>query len=168
VVFDERKTSSLTLREERRLRVFKHVVLKNVLCPKEEEVTGHWENCIMRNFMICTANPTLLGWANEGRWSGRGVWRIRGAGDNKHAFRILVRKNERKTSLGRHRHRCEDNMEMYIEETGWEGVNLILLAQEKEKWQGFMNKLMNIRVSYNAINCQSVVLNEKEYFIIVR
>lgn len=61
------------------------------------------------------------------------MWRIRGAGDNKHAFRILVRKNERKTSLGRHRHRCEDNMEMYIEETGWEGVNLILLAQEKEK-----------------------------------
>jgi hypothetical protein len=33
------------------------------------------------------------------------------------------------------------------------GANRILLAQEKEKWRGFTNTLMNIRVSYNAINC---------------
>jgi len=32
----------LTLKEERRLRVFKKRVLKNVLGPKREELTGEW------------------------------------------------------------------------------------------------------------------------------
>jgi 23S rRNA maturation mini-RNase III len=33
-----------------------------------------------------------------------------------------VGKPERKTLFGRHRHRCEDNIEIYIEETGWEAL----------------------------------------------
>ena len=34
------ETGSLTLREERRLRVFKNRVLRRVLGPKRDEVTG--------------------------------------------------------------------------------------------------------------------------------
>ena len=36
------KTWSLTLREERRLRVFENRVLRSVFGPKREEVTGEW------------------------------------------------------------------------------------------------------------------------------
>jgi len=36
------ETWSLTLREERRLRVFKNRVLKRVFGPKRDEVTGEW------------------------------------------------------------------------------------------------------------------------------
>jgi len=36
------KTWSLTLREERRLRVFENRVLRRVLGPKRDEVTGEW------------------------------------------------------------------------------------------------------------------------------
>jgi len=35
-------TRSLTLREERRLRVFENRVLKKVFGPKRDEVTGEW------------------------------------------------------------------------------------------------------------------------------
>ena len=36
------ETWSLTLREERRLRVFENRVLKKVFGPKRDEVTGEW------------------------------------------------------------------------------------------------------------------------------
>jgi hypothetical protein len=36
------ETWSLTLREERRLRVFKNRVLKRVFGPKRDQVTGEW------------------------------------------------------------------------------------------------------------------------------
>jgi hypothetical protein len=40
VVLNECETWSLTLREERRLRVFKNRVLRRVFGPKKDEVTG--------------------------------------------------------------------------------------------------------------------------------
>ena len=36
------ETWSLTLREERRLRVFENRVLRRILGPKRDEVTGEW------------------------------------------------------------------------------------------------------------------------------
>jgi hypothetical protein len=36
------ETWSLTLREERRLRVFENRVLKRITGPKGDEVTGEW------------------------------------------------------------------------------------------------------------------------------
>jgi hypothetical protein len=43
------ETWSLTLREERRLRVFENRVLRRVFGPKRDEVTGNGENYIMRS-----------------------------------------------------------------------------------------------------------------------
>ena len=42
MVLDGRKIWSLALREEQSLRVFKYSVLRNVFCPKVEELRGHW------------------------------------------------------------------------------------------------------------------------------
>jgi hypothetical protein len=36
------ETWSLTLREERRLRVFEKMVLRRIFGPKRDEVTGEW------------------------------------------------------------------------------------------------------------------------------
>jgi hypothetical protein len=36
------ESSSLTLREERRLRVFENGVLRRIFGPKRDEVTGDW------------------------------------------------------------------------------------------------------------------------------
>ena len=54
------ETWSLTLREERRLRVFENRVLRRIFGPKRDEVTGNGENCIMRSLMICT-HPIQFG-----------------------------------------------------------------------------------------------------------
>jgi hypothetical protein len=42
VVFSGRETWSLTLREERKLRVFENRVLRRIFGPKIDEVTGEW------------------------------------------------------------------------------------------------------------------------------
>ena len=56
------ETWSLTLREERRLRVFENRVLRTVFGPKRDEVTGNGENYIMKNLVICTPYRILCGW----------------------------------------------------------------------------------------------------------
>jgi len=43
------ETWSLTLREERRLRVFENRVLRRIFGPKRDEVRGDGENYIMRS-----------------------------------------------------------------------------------------------------------------------
>ena len=55
------ETWSLTLREERRLRVSENRVLRRVFGPRWDEVTGEWRNYIMRSSMICTTRPILFG-----------------------------------------------------------------------------------------------------------
>jgi len=55
------ETSSLTWREELRLRVSANRVLRKIFGPKRDEVTGGKENCTMRTLMIFTAHPLLFG-----------------------------------------------------------------------------------------------------------
>jgi len=43
------ETWLLTLREERRLRVFENMTLRKIFGLKRDEVTGSGENCIMRS-----------------------------------------------------------------------------------------------------------------------
>ena len=46
------ETWSLTLREERRLRVFEIMVLRRIFGPKRNEVTEGGENYIMRSLTL--------------------------------------------------------------------------------------------------------------------
>jgi len=55
------ETWSLTLREERRLRVYENRVFRRIFGSKRDEVTGEWRRYIMRNLMICTAHQILFG-----------------------------------------------------------------------------------------------------------
>jgi len=42
-------------------------------------------------------------------------------GEKKGAYRIIVRRPERKRSLGRYRHGWEDNIKVDVQEVGWGG-----------------------------------------------
>jgi hypothetical protein len=61
VCFNGCETWSLTLREERRMRVFENGVLRRIFGPKTDKVTKEWENYIMRSLMICSPRPILFG-----------------------------------------------------------------------------------------------------------
>jgi hypothetical protein len=64
----------------------------------------------------------------------------------KKIYRILVGKPEGRRPLGRPRHRWVDNIKMDLREIGWDGINWIYLAQDREQWRALVNTVMNLRV----------------------
>jgi hypothetical protein len=60
-------------------------------------------------------------------------------GARRGAYRVLVGKPEGKRTLGRPRHRWEDNIKMYLEEVGWKSMEWIDLAQDRDRWQASVN-----------------------------
>jgi hypothetical protein len=57
-----------------------------------------------------------------------------------------VRRPEGRRPLGRPRRRWEDNIKMDIREVGWEDMNWIELAQDRDTWRALVNAVMNLRV----------------------
>jgi len=95
------ETWSLTLREERRLRVFENRVLRRIFGPRRDEVTREWRKLHNQrlNDMYCSPNivrvlkSRRIGWAEN-------VARIR---ERRSVFRVLVGKTEGKRPLLRPR-----------------------------------------------------------------
>jgi hypothetical protein len=54
------ETWSLTLGNERTLRVFENRVLRRIFGPKSDEVTESGEDYITRSFVICTSHQILF------------------------------------------------------------------------------------------------------------
>jgi hypothetical protein len=67
-------------------------------------------------------------------------------GAKRNAYRILVRKPERKRPLGRPRRRWVDNIKMDPREIGWDGMDWIHLAQDRDQWKALVSTVMNLRV----------------------
>ena len=61
-------------------------------------------------------------------------------------YRILVGKPEGKRSLGRPRHRWEDNIKMDFQEVGCGGMDWIELAQDRNSWRALVTAVMNLGV----------------------
>ena len=54
------ETWSLTLREERRLRVFENRVLRRILGPKRYEVTGKWKKLHNEELNDLYSSPNIV------------------------------------------------------------------------------------------------------------
>jgi hypothetical protein len=67
-------------------------------------------------------------------------------GETRNASRILVGKPEGKRPLGRTRRRWLDNIKIDLREIGWDGVDWIDLAQDRDQWRALVNMVMNLRV----------------------
>jgi hypothetical protein len=52
-----------------------------------------------------------------------------------------------KRPLRRSRDRWEDNIKMDLRKIGWEVVEWIHLAQDRDQWRVFVNTVINIQVS---------------------
>jgi hypothetical protein len=60
--------------------------------------------------------------------------------------RILVGESEEKRPLGRPRRRWVDNIKIDLREIGWDGMDGIDLAQDRNQWWALLNTVMNFRV----------------------
>jgi hypothetical protein len=68
-------------------------------------------------------------------------------GEERNAYGILVGKPEGRRPLGRPRRRWMDNVKMDLREIGWDDMDWIDLAQDRDQWRALVNTVMNLRVA---------------------
>jgi len=90
------ETWSLTLREERRLRVFENRVLRRTFRPKRDEVAGRWRRLYKAEFKDLYSSPNIFR-AIKSRRMVRAE-HVACMGEMRGAYRFLVGKPERQTS----------------------------------------------------------------------
>ena len=66
------ETLSLTLREERKLRVFENMVLRRIFVPRKNEVTGEWRRLFNEelNDLYPSPNNVRVIKSRRMRWAG--------------------------------------------------------------------------------------------------
>jgi hypothetical protein len=67
-------------------------------------------------------------------------------GKKRNTYGILVEKPEGKRPLGRQTRRWVDNIKMDLREIGWDGMDWIELAQDRDQSRALVNRVMSLRV----------------------
>jgi hypothetical protein len=67
-------------------------------------------------------------------------------GRKRGVYKVLVGKTKGKRSLGRPRHRWEDNINSVLLEVMWEGIDWIDLAENRDRWRVRVNAVIYLRV----------------------
>jgi hypothetical protein len=106
--------------------------------------TGDWRRLHNEELNDLYSSPNIIRVIKSRRlrWAGH-VVRM---GEERSAYRILVGRPEGRRPLRRPRRRWEDNIKMDIREVGWEDMNWIELAQDRDRWRALVNAIMNLRV----------------------
>jgi hypothetical protein len=144
VVFYGCETWSLTLREERRLRVFENRVLRRVFRPTRAEVTGEWRKLHNEELNDQYSLPSIVRVVKSRRmsWAGRAAR----MGEDRGVHRLLVEKPEGKRPLGRPRRRWEGNIKIDLQEVGGGRGDWMELAQDRDRWRALVGTERNFRV----------------------
>jgi hypothetical protein len=66
--------------------------------------------------------------------------------EKRNAYTILVGKSEGKRPLGRPRRRWVDNIKMDLREIGWDFIDWIDLAEDRDQWRALVNTVTNFPV----------------------
>jgi hypothetical protein len=107
-------------------------------------VKGNWRKLDYEMLHNLYSSPNIIKMIKSMRlrWAGH-VARI---GEKTNAYRILMCKPEGKRPLGRQICRWVDNIKIDLREIGWDGVDWIDLAQDRDKWKALVNTVMNLRI----------------------
>ena len=135
---------SLTLREERKLRVFENMVLRRIYGPRRDMVTGEWRRLHNEELSGLYSSPNIVRVIKSRRM--RLAGHVARMGEERRAYRVLVGKPEGKRPLGRSRPRWVDNIRMDLQEVGCGYVDWIGLAQDRDRWRTLVSAVMNHRV----------------------
>jgi hypothetical protein len=124
--------------------VFENRMLRKIFGTKRDEVTGDWRKLHNEELHNLYSSPSIIRMmkSRRMRWTGH----VAGMGEKRNAYRILVGKPEGKRPLGRPRLRWVDNIKIDLRETGWDGLDWIDLAQDRDQWRALVNTVMNLRV----------------------
>jgi hypothetical protein len=108
------------------------------LGPRRDEVTGDWRklhNEKLHNLYSCPSIIRVMK-SRRMRWAGH----IARTG-----AKMLLGKPEGKRPPERPRSTLVDSIKRYLRETGWDGMDWIDLAQDRDQWRALVNTVMNLR-----------------------
>jgi hypothetical protein len=71
-------------------------------------------------------------------------------GEIRNEYRILLENPEGKRPFGTSRRKWKGNIRMDLREIGWEGVDWIHLAQDRDQCLAFVNTVMNLWVPWST------------------
>jgi len=138
------ETWLLTLREERKLRVFENMVLRRIFGPRRDEVTGEWRRLHNEDLNDLYSSPNIVRVikSRRMRWAGH----VAHMGEERGLYRVLVGKPEGRRPLGRPRLRWVENIRMDFQEVGCGYMDWTGLAQDRDRWWTLVSAVMNIQV----------------------
>jgi hypothetical protein len=123
--------------------VFENRELWRIFGPKRDEVTGGWRKLHNEELHNLYSSPSQV---KEDEVDGA----CSTNGEKRNVYRILAGKPEGKRSLGRPRRRWVDNIKLDLREIGWDGMDWIDLAQDRDRWRAIVNTVMNLWVPKNS------------------
>jgi hypothetical protein len=125
-------------------RVTENRVLKEIFGLKRDEVVGGLRKLHNEKLHNLYSPPSIIRMIKPRRmrWMGH----VARMGEKRNAYRILVGKPEGKRPLGRPRCRWLDNIKMDLREIGWDGVDWIDMAQDRDQWRALVNTVLNLRL----------------------
>jgi hypothetical protein len=120
--------------------VFEDRVLRRIFGPKRDEAMGGWIK--LHNEELCDlyCSPSIIRMikSRKLRRTGNVVqMRIR----RTHAYMLFVGKPEGKRPLGRPSHRWVHNIKMDLKEIGWNGMDWIGVARDREQWRALSDSI---------------------------
>jgi len=134
----------LTLREERKLRMFENMVLRRIFGPRRDKVTGEWRRLHKEELIDLYSSPNIV-WVIKSRRMRWAVHVVR-MGEERGVYRVLLEKPEGRRPLGRPRRRWVDNIRMDLQKVGCGYTDWIGLTQDRDRWRTLVSAVMNLRV----------------------
>jgi hypothetical protein len=138
------ETWSLTLREERRLRLFENRVLWRAFGPKRDEVIGEWRKLHNEELSDLYSLPNIVRVVISRKM--RLVGHVARMGEGRVVHGILVGRPDGKRPLGRQRRRWEDNIMMDLQDVGGGCGDWMELAQDRDRWRALVSTVMNLQI----------------------
>jgi hypothetical protein len=123
--------------------VFENRELRRIFGPKRDEITGDWRKLKNEIHNLCSS-PSIIRMIKSRRmiWVGH----VARMGETRNAHKILMGEPEGKRPLGIPRCRWVDNMKMNLKERGWNGMDWIDMAHDRDQCRALVNTALNLRV----------------------
>jgi hypothetical protein len=111
--------------------VFENRGLRRIFGPNRDEVTGGWRKLHNEELHNLYSSPSIIRIIKSR--ATRGAGHIVRRDEKRNSYRILVGNPEGKRPLGRPRRMRMDNIKMDLREAGWNGVNSIEVAEDRDQ-----------------------------------